>query len=103
MIKRVTFTNVNKAEMLDIPHAARLQYRLMLLDPIMKASVYFTKAKIIVTYNPDTAYNNKEKISLEDLKEVLKKEGISTDPADLVNEDYDHYKNFYPYAYIPPR
>jgi hypothetical protein len=102
MIKRVTFTNVNKAELIDIPHAARLQYRLMLLDPIMKASVDFTKSKIIVTYNPDTADNNKEKISLEDLREVLKKEGISTDPAHLIDEDYDYYKNFYSYAYNPP-
>ena len=66
MVKRVTFTNISKAEMIDIPHAARLQYRLMLLEPIMKASVDFTKSKIIVTYNPDTADNNKEKMSLDD-------------------------------------
>ena len=59
MIKKVTFTNVSKAEMIDIPHAARLQYRLMLLEPIMKASVDFTKSKITVIYNPDTADNNK--------------------------------------------
>ena len=64
MIKRVAFTNVKKSEMIDIPHAARLQYRLMLLEPIIKASVDFTKAKITVTYNPDTSDNNKEKISL---------------------------------------
>jgi len=102
MIKRVTFTNVSKSEMVDIPHAARLQYRLMLLDPIMKASVDFTKSKITVMYNPDTADNNKEKISLEDLREVLKKEGITTDTNHMVNEDYDYYKNFYSYAYNPP-
>jgi hypothetical protein len=102
MIKKVTFTNVSKQEMIDIPHAARLQYRLMLLDPIMKASVDFTKAKIIVTYNPDTADNNKEKMSLDELRAVLKKEGISTHDEHMVNEDYDYYKNFYSYAYNPP-
>jgi len=102
MVKRVTFTNISKAEMIDIPHAARLQYRLMLLDPILKASVDFVKAKIIVTYNPDTADNNKEKMSLDALREVLKKEGISTDTAHMSNEDYDYYKNFYSYAYNPP-
>lgn len=102
IIKKVTFTNVSKGEMIDIPHAARLQYRLMLLDPIMKASVDFTKSKITVLYNPDSADNNKEKISLDDLREVLKKEGISTDTQHMVNEDYDYYKNFYSYAYNPP-
>lgn len=102
MIKKVTFTNVSKGDMIDIPHAARLQYRLMLLEPIIKASVDFTKSKITVIYNPDTADNNKEKISLDDLMGVLKKEGIATDESHMVMEDYDYYKNFYSYAYNPP-
>jgi hypothetical protein len=102
IVKKATFVNVSKADLIDIPHAARLQYRLMLLDPILKASVDFTKSKITVIYNPDTADNNKEKISLEDLREVLQKEGITTDRAHTVNEDYDYYKNFYSYAYNPP-
>jgi hypothetical protein len=103
MIKRVVFTNVKKSEMIDIPHAARLQYRLMLLDPVIKASVDFTKSKITVIYNHDKSDNNKEKMSLDELKAVLKKEGVSTDePVTAANEDYDYYKEFYTYAYSPP-
>jgi hypothetical protein len=102
MVKKVTFTNVPKSDMIDIPHAARLQYRLMLLEPVLKASVDFTKSKIIVMYNPDTSDNNHPKISLDDLREVLSKEGISTDTNHMLNEDYDYYKNFYSYAYNPP-
>ncbi len=102
IIKKTTFSNVSKSEMIDIPHAARLQYRLMLLEPIIKASVDFTKSKITVIYNHDTSDNNHPKISLDDLREVLKKEGISTDPAHMAHEDYDYYKNFYSYAYNPP-
>jgi hypothetical protein len=38
-IKQVTFTDLKKEELIDIPHAARLQYRLMLLDPVIKAKI----------------------------------------------------------------
>ncbi|MDE1865451.1 MAG: hypothetical protein KGH94_02320 [Candidatus Micrarchaeota archaeon] len=102
IIKKVVFSGVSKADMIDIPHAARLQYRLMLLEPIIKASVDFTKSKITVIYNPDTSDNNHPKISIDDLREVLKKEGINTDTNHMAIEDYDYYKNFYSYAYNPP-
>ena len=102
IVRRVVFTNVKKSDMIDMPHAARLQYRLMLLDPVIKAAVDFTTARITVIYNPDTADNNMEKTSLRELKAVLGKEGIRTDKqVDVVDEDYDYYKNFYAYAYAP--
>ncbi len=101
MIKRVTFNDLIKSDLVDLPHAARLQYRLMLLEPILKASVDFTRLKITIIYNPDTSDNRKEKISLDQIREVLTKEGITTDQAHTVNEDYDYYKNFYNYAYNP--
>lgn len=102
MIKSVTFTELDKKELIDVPHAARLQYRLMLLDPVIKARVDYTRAKINVLYNHDAADNNKEKISLEDLIGVLSKEGIHINRSNMVNEDYNYYKNFYSYAYNPP-
>jgi hypothetical protein len=102
MIKKVTFTNVSKQDMIDIPHAARLQYRLMLLEPIIKASVDFTKSKITVIYNNDDSDNNHPKISIDALRDQLQKEGIQTDTAHMVIDDYDYVKNFYSYAYNPP-
>jgi hypothetical protein len=102
MIKRVTFTNIKKDELVDIPHAARLQYRLMLLEPVIKATVDFTKLKIMVIYNPRTANNNREKMSLEELQEFLVKQGVHTDEKYLEERDYDYKKELYDYAYTPP-
>ena len=102
MIKKVTFTNVNKEELIDIPHAARLQYRLMLMDPVLKATVDFTKAKIAILYNHREAQNQKEKISVDELKEFLAKQGVNVYSEHTLVEDYDYYKNLYTYAYTPP-
>ncbi|MGI0100642.1 MAG: hypothetical protein ACREBH_02910 [Candidatus Micrarchaeaceae archaeon] len=102
MIKIVTFTDMKKEELIDIPHAARLQYRLMLLDPVIKARVDFTKAKISVIFNPREADNIREKMSLEELKEFLTKQGVNVDNGKMVLDDYDYYKELYSYAYNPP-
>jgi hypothetical protein len=102
IIKEVTFTSVKKEELIDIPHAARLQYRLMLLDPIIKARVDYTKSKITVIYNPRTANNMREKISLEEVIEFLVKEGIHVASENTTERDYDYKKELYDYAYSPP-
>lgn len=102
IIKQVTYTNLKKEELIDIPHAARLQYRLMLLDPVIKARVDFTKLKITIIYNPRTAENIREKISKEELEDFLAKQGVHVDQSSMKEEDYDYYKNFYSYAYNPP-
>lgn len=102
IIKIVTFTNLKREELIDIPHAARLQYRLMLLDPVIKARVDFTKSKITIIYNPREAANIREKISLEELKEFLLKQGVNVGPDNTKVEDYDYYKELYSYAYNPP-
>lgn len=103
MIKKVTMTNVSRKELIDIPHAARLQYRLMLMDPVIKATVDYTKAKITIIYNPKDADNNKEKISIEDLLEFLHKEGVNATPGSYEISDYDYYANLYSYAYRPAK
>ncbi|MEM3227470.1 MAG: hypothetical protein QXK65_00790, partial [Candidatus Micrarchaeaceae archaeon] len=76
IVKRVLFSGVSKAELKDQPHAARLQYRLMLLEPVIKAYVNFLKGQIIVIYNPIGADNIKDKMSLEELIDFLGKEGV---------------------------
>ncbi len=100
IIKQVTITNVSKSDMIDMQHAARLQYRLMLNDAIIKARVDFTKSKITIIYNPKGADNIKPKISLDEIIELLGKEGIKVDMGNVKDEDYD-YKSFYNYAFGP--
>jgi hypothetical protein len=101
IIKKATFSNVSRKELIDIPHAARLQYRLMLLDPILKARVDFTRGRIIVLYNPKSSDNNKEKMSLDELVEILASQGVHIDRNGIEDIDYDYYHDFYSYAYQP--
>ncbi|MGC8669885.1 MAG: hypothetical protein ACP5TL_01895 [Candidatus Micrarchaeia archaeon] len=100
IIKQATITNVSKSDMIDMQHAARLQYRLMLNDAIIKARVDFTKSKITIIYNPKGSDNIKPKISLEEIIELLSKEGIRVNMDSVKDEDYD-YKAFYNYAFGP--
>ncbi len=102
IVARATFHNVGKSDFIDMEHAARLQYRLMLNDAILKARVHYAKGSIIVIYNPKSADNMKEKISLEEIVEFLNKEGVHVTASDAVNEDYDYYKDFYSYAFNSP-
>ncbi|MGC8652031.1 MAG: hypothetical protein ACP5UH_02150 [Candidatus Micrarchaeia archaeon] len=100
IIRQAVFSNIKKEELIDMPHAARLQYRLMLMDPIIKARVDYTKSKITVIYNPVGADNAKPKTSLGELIGVLEKEGVHVDKASIDDQDYD-YKSFYSYAFNP--
>lgn len=100
-IKQAVFTNVSKSDMVDQEHAARLQYRLLLLEPIIKAYVEFQKGRITVIYNPAGADNIREKMSLDDLIAFLAKEGINVDKSAIAERDYDYYKEFYSYAFNP--
>ena len=93
---------MSKASYPDQPHAARLQYRLMLNDAILKARVNYVKDTITVIYNPEGADNMKEKISLDGIIEFLAKEGVHVDRQHMVDEEYDYYKNFYSYAFNSP-
>ncbi len=102
MVKQVTFTNLKKEELIDIPHAARLQYRLMLLEPVIKARVDFTKLRMIVIYNPREADNIREKMSLDEVKDFLAKQGVNVDVENTIEADYDYKKQLYDYAYNPP-
>ncbi len=102
-IKKAVFSDIDRKELIDIPHAARLQYRLMLLDPVIKARVDYTKARITVIYNPETADNYKEKMSLDDLVGILASQGVKVDRSKTENTDYDYRSEFYNYAYNPKR
>ncbi len=102
IIKKAVFSGIRKEDLIDIPHAARLQYRLMLMDQIIKATVDFTKCKITILYNPKEASNNREKISIDEIKEFLAKQGVGVNNEKAVISDFDYYRDLYTYAYTPP-
>lgn len=101
MIKEVVFTGVSQTEMIDPQHAARLQYRLLLLDPVIKAWVNFVKSRITIIYNPTGADNIREKMSFDDILAFLDKEGVHVSRNSAAERDYDYYKEFYTYAFNP--
>lgn len=101
MVKEVVFENLKKEELKDLEHAARLQYRLMLMDPILKAKVEFNKLRATVTYNPVGADNRKEKISERELIDFIAKEGVHVDPNAIKERDVDYVKEIYSYQYDP--
>ncbi len=102
IVAKVVFNNVDKMDFKDPEHAARLQYRLMLNDAILKARVHYARGNITIIYNPPNADNMKEKISLDEIIKFLNDEGVKVSKDRMVNEDYDYYKNFYSYAFNPP-
>ena len=104
VIKKITFSNLNQKELVDIPHVARLQYRLLLFDAVIKAKVDYHKKFIRIIYNPPEADNNREKISRDKLVEFLASEGVhvSTATENMEEVDYDYFKEHYSYAYFPP-
>lgn len=104
IIKKVTFKNLDQGELKDIPYSARLQYRLLLFDAVIKAKVDYHKKFIRIIYNNTEADNIREKISREKLIEFLTTEGVhvKTDQENMEEEDYDYHKELYSYAYFPP-
>ena len=101
-VRQVVFNNLKKEELVDQEHAARLQYRLMLLDSVLFAKVEFATRKITLTYNPEGAENSKEKIALQGLMGFLAKEGVHAPAEGIEERDVDYYKENYSYHYNPP-
>lgn len=102
IVKRAVFSNLKSEELIDMQHSARLQYRLMLLDPVIKAIVDFNELRITVIYNSTGAENSRAGMSIEQLNEFLAREGVHAGQGSTENEDYDYYKQFYSYAYSSP-
>jgi membrane carboxypeptidase/penicillin-binding protein len=102
IVKEVTFNDVKKEELISIENAGRLQYRLMLLEPVLRAKVEFTKGKITVVYNPKTANNRKEKMSREELAAFFAKEGVNVSNCPLTERDFDYFVEMYTYQFDPP-
>ncbi len=101
MIKKVTITGLDQKELIDIPHTARLQYRLLLFDAVIKAKIEFVKKRMYIIYNNPEADNAKEKMSLQQLTDFLAKEGVHIKPESTKVEDYDYYKQYYSTTFFP--
>ncbi len=100
-VKMIRFSDVSQVEMRDMEHAARLQYRLMLQDAVLKATVNFSRKTITVIFNPKSADNLKEKTGVEEIVAFLAKEGVHVSRAGAEEQDYDYISNFYNYAFNP--
>ncbi len=101
-IKLVEFDNLDPKELIDIPHSARVQYRLLLMDAVLRAKVEFVKRKATVIYNHPEAKNYKDKINQQQLIEFFEKEGIHVDRNAIKERDYDYVKEHYTYAFEAP-
>lgn len=101
-VKEVVFTNVSKDDLIDIEHCARVQYRLLLQESVLRAKIEFVWRRITITYNPAGADNGKEKISLQGLIDFLAGEGIRVDQNSLQERDCDYYKEIFHYQFNPP-
>lgn len=101
MVKEVVFSNISKQELIDTEHAARLQYRLMLLEAVLFAKVEFVARKIKITYNPEGAANRKDKMSLQQIVDFLAKEGVHINPQEMQQNDVDYYKDIYSRHFNP--
>ena len=102
VVKEVTFSDVKKEELISIENSGRLQYRFMLLEPVLRAKVEFTKGKITVVYNPTTAKNRKEKMSREDIIKFLDTEGVHVSNCPISERDFDYFVEMYSYQFDPP-
>ncbi|MGC8648655.1 MAG: hypothetical protein ACP5UN_00305 [Candidatus Micrarchaeia archaeon] len=101
LIKKIKFNNLDPKELIDIAHCARLQYRLLNFDAIIKAKIEFVKKSIDIIYNPPDADNKKAKMSKEDIIKFLNQQGIHPKPENIEERDFDYYKEFYSKAYFP--
>ncbi|MEM0123984.1 MAG: hypothetical protein QXF41_00365 [Candidatus Micrarchaeaceae archaeon] len=97
---RYAVLDVEKSTLIDLPHSARLQYRLLLNDAVIKAKVSYAKSRIEIYYNPDGAANKMPKISLDKIVEILDKEGVKITKRH--DEEVDYAEKLYNYAFNPP-
>ena len=101
-VKEMVLSNIKKEELMDFEHAARLQYRLMLKDSVIRANVEFVRRKIVIMYNPEDADNRMEKTSRKELVAFLAKEGVHVSQSDIEEKDLDYYNDVYLAQYNPP-
>jgi hypothetical protein len=101
MVREMVITGVDKQELKDIPHSARIQYRLLLLDAILKAKIEFIRGKVTITYNPSGAANSKDKISKEEIIMFFAEQGVHIDPKGITEREVDYINEIYKPQFDP--
>jgi hypothetical protein len=101
MVREMVITGVDKQELKDIPHSARIQYRLLLLDAILKAKIEFIRGKVTITYNPTGAANSKDKISKEEIIKFFADQGVHIDPKNIAEREVDYISEIYKLQFDP--
>lgn len=101
IVKRVVFSGISRDEISDIGRAARLQYRLLLLDPVLRAKVDSLGCTITIIYNPETAANRNEKMSLKSIVEFLSRQGVHVSEKRAELSDLEYRREIYDYNYNP--
>lgn len=103
MVTKTTFADLKQDELIDARHAARLQYRLMLLESVIKATVDFANLKITVIYNPAGSGNGRPETDADKMRAFLEGQGVHALPENTREEHYDYITKLYSYAYLPAR
>ena len=75
-VNEVVFSGISGEELIDPEHSARLQYRLLVKEEVIKANVDFIQRKIFITYNPTSATNRMAKTTLQELADFIASEGV---------------------------
>ena len=101
MVREMVITGVDKQELKDIPHSARIQYRLLLLDSILKAKIEFIRGKVTITYNPTGAANSKDKISKEEIINFFAEQGVHIDHKGIAEREVDYINEIYKPQFDP--
>jgi hypothetical protein len=99
-VRELTFKNIKQAELVDAEHSARLQYRLLLMDAVIRAGVDFSTKKITVTYNPTD--NGMKHISKNEIVAFLEGQGIHVPESDVEEKEFDYYTEIYLMQYNAP-
>ena len=94
-VREVVFSNIPSSELIDIPHCARLQYRLLLNTAILKAKVEFVNRKITIVYNPKGSNSANASIDLVDIVKMLETEGVRVDITGAEQREVDYYKEIW--------
>jgi hypothetical protein len=101
-VKELIFANVKKDELVDAEHSARLQYRLLLMDAVIRAYVDFPQRKIFIIYNPEGADSKLKKASRQELVAFLAGQGVHVSENEVQENDLDYYSSIYAPQYNPP-
>jgi hypothetical protein len=101
-VREIVFSNLTGEDLIDPEHAARLQYRLLLKEAVINATVDFAQRRILVTYNPDSATNRMEKTNADALMDFITSEGVHVSEKNTKEKELDYYNDVFLAQYNPP-